>query len=282
MTETRVTVHQRDRKPLRLALGARIRFGRSRLADIQIADDTLSRLAGEMHVVPLGLEITNLSESHVIEIMIDGRFNRLDKREPPKPPPSLIVAAEVAAIGTPGMHRLGTALRAQIEIPSGLRHLTVPTAPLEDDTPYTRRALDIHPHTKEFVTALMLCRPWLADPQHSQPLPTAKEIARADLEAVAAHHLIASFDREAPVRAAVTSRVQGHLKDLKHKLARSGLLPPGTRISQALLADTFVKLGILVADDLALLDDPHWLSIQERLWWTETRRLPRQGKDQTK
>jgi hypothetical protein len=264
---TLVTIQRQDGQVHRLSPGARLKFGRSRLADIVIVDRTLSRLAGELHAVPSGVEITNLSTTHVLEVMIDGRFSRLVKRLDPAPPASLIIAAGKAKVGSPGMHRQGTALTIQIEVPTGLQHLSIPTSPLYDDASRTRRPLDIQPVTKEFVTALMLCHDWLRDPRRSSSLPKARDIARACLEAVAAHHLLTLFDSEEHTRIAITSQIQDHIKHLKNKLQKSGLVPADTKVTTPFLAETLINLEILNAADLGLLDDQAWLSIQENLWW---------------
>lgn len=277
MTDTRVIVHRPDGTVLRLGVGQRLKFGRSVLADIVIRDDTLSRLAGEIHVVPSGVEIANLSGSHVIEVTAEGRFFRLPKRPPGEAAPAMVVPAGAVAVGSPRMHRQGRAITVRVDVPTALQHLFVPTAPIADDASQTRRPIDINPRTKEFTTALMLCRPWLEEASRSAPLPKASEIARTVLEAVGAAHLLGPFDNDVAARARYVSRIQDHLKALKTKVSKSGLVAPDCRVTTVLLAETLINHDVITAADLALLDDPDWLTCQENLWWTK--RPPRHPRD---
>jgi hypothetical protein len=164
-------------------------------------------------------------------------------------------------IGTKTMLDESKALRVQVsgsaeDRPGRLRDGDATLLPLSLDS-----------RTKLFLVALLWCRPWLADPSRTTPLPRAPEIARAALEVTSARYELARFDTDSAFRDRLSAQVGEHLKVLRRKLAERGLVRPGLRLSDEVVVRTLVEHSVISASDLELLDDPQWRSRQEDLWW---------------
>lgn len=263
--EPPVRVTGPDGTELPVPFGSGLLFGRSRHADLVVLGDPgLSRLAGQITVSADGARISNLSRKHGLVAEVHGQVSHL--------PPSgaedhgaLLVTSGRALVGSPYMHGGGSMI--EVRVGDG----AVPPPPelpdVAEETETTTR-IRLSPHTKEFVTALMLCRDWLLDPSRSRPLPTSVSVAREALAATHTWDQLTGFDAgRADVRARVTRRVEEHLRHLKRKLADSGALEPGTRMTRERLAHHLITLQALTPSHLRLLDDEEWLEAQAELWW---------------
>jgi len=104
-----------------------------------------------------------------------------------------------------------------------------PPARPDDDS--TLLPLYLDPNTKLFLVALLWCRPWLIDPARTTPLPRTPEIARAALEVTDAHYQLEQFDHDPLFRDRLAARVGEHVKVLRRKINRRGLVRTGTRLS---------------------------------------------------
>jgi hypothetical protein len=153
---------------------------------------------------------------------------------------------------------------------SGVVEGSLDEAP-EPDVDPTLLPLRLDPDTKLFLVALMWCRPWLTDPTRTTPLPRTPEIARAALEVTGAHYELERFDTDPAFRDRLAARVGEHLKVLRHKIAERGLVRPGVRLSDEVVAEVLVEHAVITAGDLARLEDPSWCTRQEDLWWTGER-----------
>jgi hypothetical protein len=131
----------------------------------------------------------------------------------------------------------------------------------------TKYPLRLNPATKEFVTALVLCKPKLEARSLATPMPTVPELTRQVLETTGSHHLLREFDEDPSVRTRLTGRIHEHLKQLRAKLNSRGLAPPGA-LAPSVLADVLINNDIIMPSHLALLNDPAWLDTQAELWWS--------------
>jgi hypothetical protein len=131
----------------------------------------------------------------------------------------------------------------------------------------TSEPLRLRTGTKEFVTALMLCRQRLLDPTDTAPPPPVPELTRHVLEATNSWHLLHELDTDERARARLTGRVHEHLKALRVKIVRSGLAERGVRLSPVEMVDLLVAAGAVSRQHLALLNDREWLAAQEAQWW---------------
>src|SRR6266496_4194287 len=151
--------------------GKRLVFGRGPDADLTLdAGRGLSRRAGLIAAVPGGVWVANISCTHALYAVSDGSRTMLDEGQ------SLRVA-----VGDGPVERL-----------VGDGSVRARARPDEDAT---LLPLYLDPKTKLFLVALMWCRPWLADPSRTTPLPRTPEIARAALDVTDAHHELERFAR---------------------------------------------------------------------------------------
>ena len=127
--------------------------------------------------------------------------------------------------------------------------------------------LYLDPNTKLFLIALMWCRPWLLDPTRSSALPRIPEIARAALEVTSAYHELERFDADPEYRDLLSARVAEHIKVLRRKIFEHGLAHWDVRLSDEVVVGALIEHSVITSTDLARLDDPEWMSIQEDLWW---------------
>ncbi|GHC92132.1 hypothetical protein GCM10007079_40410 [Nocardiopsis terrae] len=245
--------------------GACLVFGRSRHADLVVLGDPgLSRLAGQITVSTDGARINNLSRKHGLIAVVDGQVSQL--------PPSgardhgvLLVTTGRARVGSPHMHGGGSMIEVHVDSGAVAGPPRLPDVAEETETATRMR---LGPHTKEFVTALMLCRDWLGDPTRSRALPTSVSVAREALAATHTWDQLNRFDAgQADVRARITRRVEEHLRHLKWKLVDSGALEQGTRVTRERLAHHLIALRVLTPAHLRLLEDEEWLAAQAELWW---------------
>jgi hypothetical protein len=156
-----------------------------------------------------------------------------------------------------------------------------PAEPLTSGDPVsTYVALTLNPETKEFATALVLCREKLLHGP-TAAVPSVPELTRAVLRATGSLHLLARFDHEPAVsggattashrphrseRARLVGRLHEHLKQLRDKVHKAGLSPT-RELKPHELADVLIENDVITPAHLRLLVDPEWLTRQEQLWW---------------
>jgi hypothetical protein len=244
----------------------RLTFGRDRTIDITFSSDPqLSRLAGELRCVDDGVLIVNLSHNHALYVRSPDGETRLPPAGEEGPGGGAFVSDGTVDVIAPWWRASERRLVVDVNrdgsrLPVGQRD--------EERSTSTRIPLTLNPDTKEFITALLLCRPGLLGGGPAASPPPVPELAREILKTTNSHHLLRQFDSDEVVRARLTGRVHEHLKQLRAKLTNRGLAPPGARLSAAVIADLLIDHDIVVHRHLALLDDPAWLERQEQRWWT--------------
>jgi hypothetical protein len=257
-----------------LYAGDRVVFGRGPDVDIAIGKDPwLSRRLGAILVLDGGVRITNLSKKIVLHVRTRTESFPL--------PVVLTGADEVSCLLSSGSALVGSA--ASLEQRRAV-HIATPerwSAPLpESPVPpapdvvgstsrnlSTERRLSLNKETKGFMVALLLCRPWLEDPQRIVPLPTVPEIMTSILEVTSAHHLIRQMHQDHTLRDTFINKIKGQIKELREKLSVQGLTSPDSVVGVSVIASSLIHYDILTRHDLELLNDTHWLSVQENKWW---------------
>jgi hypothetical protein len=253
--------------------GQRLTFGRGHEADLVIAGGRdLSRCAGAITALTAGGWIENLSRAHALYVRGDSYHIRLPASGAEGPPGGWLVSHDTAVVGSMAMIRTGRALRVSVAASTATgAPRTVAAIPGGGTEESTQRPLVLQPDTKVYLVALLLCRPWLADPSHSASLLTAPQIARAALELTSASHQLRRLDSDAGFRASLVGQVNDHLKYLRERVQASGLAPAGTRLTPPALAQILLANDVLTRADLAVVDQLPWRSRQEDLWWREGR-----------
>jgi hypothetical protein len=252
----------------------RVTFGRAPDCDLVfVGDSRLSRRAGHIqHLGPV-VAVTNLSGSHSLFVHTEGATReRLLPADPDADPASRFLTSGAHEVTSPRWEDSGC--RIVISIDPALAAGTDRTYDAPADRVPTQVALSLNPATKEFATALVLCRPKLLHGPTAQ-VPSVPELTRAVLGATGSQHLLVRFDAPRPRgdqtsrtdRDKLVGRVHDHLKQLRAKVFGAGLtasreLPPHA------LADVLIENDVVTAADLDLLTDPEWLTTQEKLWWT--------------
>lgn len=213
-----------------------------------------------------GVTVMNLSQSHALFVDGDGYHIRLPRADGDGPPGGWLVARGTAMVGSMAMMRTGTPVRIITAEP---RRLPVAQpAPAGSGQPNgTVRPFTLRADTKLFLVALLLCRPWLLDPGHVRALPTSPQLARQALELVSAKRQLEQFDRGGDFRKRLVEQVNDHLKYLRERVLASGLVPEGTRLAPAAMAEVLLANDIITYSDLAVAEQPQWRSRQEDLWW---------------
>jgi hypothetical protein len=243
----------------------RLTFGRGREADIVIPGGrSLARRAGEIEVDGRGAVVMNLSRQHPLFVAGDGYRLRLPRAGDEGPVGGWLVARGTAAVGSIAMMRQGTAVRIiAMEQPRT-------SCPLADGVggqpAITVQPFAIRPDTKLFLVALLLCRPWLFDPDHLTPLPTAPEVARQALDFVGASDQLERFDLDADFRKRLVEQVNDDLRYLGERLLAAGLIPEENRLTLPASAELLLGSEIVTLSDLVMTERPQWRSRQEDLW----------------
>ncbi|MCO5995572.1 FHA domain-containing protein [Actinoallomurus rhizosphaericola] len=254
-----------------LAEHERLVFGRGPDADLVIsADRGLSRRAGMISALCGGAWVANLSRTHALYAESEGYQIRLPPMEAGgEPSAGWFIRTGATLVGSRAMLDEGQAVRVTVlaAVTDALR--TPPAGRADDDS--TLLPLYLDPHTKLFLVALLLCRPWLLDPTRTTPLPRTPEIARAALEVTDAFYEIEQFDHDPVFRDRLAARVGEHLKVLRRKINSRGLARAGTRLSDEVVVGVLIEHAIVTPADLERLADPSWCSRQEDLWWDRTR-----------
>ncbi|WP_018332007.1 hypothetical protein [Actinomycetospora chiangmaiensis] len=248
----------RDGRTTILPDGGSLVLGRDPGCALPFPDEArLSRRAVRIGWSGTGVVISNLSSTHGLIVAVDGSVSRL-------------------AAGSCGGYVL-TFGRAEISGPawgssSFAVTVVVDGAATADAGPVvlttaTHEPLRLRTETKEFLTALMLCRRRLLQPTSTTPPPAVPELTREILEATNSWHLLRQYDTDDQVRARLSGRVHEHLKALRVKIVRGGLAERGTRLSSAGMADLLVVANAVTRAHLRLFDDAEWLRRQEEQWW---------------
>jgi hypothetical protein len=246
--------------------GERIVFGRSPDVELPLDDDPwLSRRAGEIAVVGAGVRISNLSTRHSLHVNVGDELMRLPVVTHSTGDFGFFLSSGTAVVGTGSMIDQRRGIRLELPESWALPRADEPgwsTAPqLITELPVR---LDIS--TKEFMVAFLLCRPWLLDSTRMAPLPQAPELARRALELTGAHHLLRDFEASG-IRSRLAQQVHDHLKELRTKIYRAGLVRPDEKLSLSAIASILLHYDVIGPRHLALERDSAWLSRQENKWW---------------
>lgn len=246
--------------------GSRLVFGRGPRVDLPISlGRGLSRRAGVIAAMDNGAWIANISCTHALYTECDGYRIRLPRMaEPGEPSGGWYVRAGSALVGSRAMLDEDQPLR--VIVPTTDEN--VPHADSRSDGDATLLPLSLDPNTKQFLVAVLWCRPWLIDQTRTTPLPRAPEIARAALDVTGAHYERERFDADPLFRDRLSARVGEHLKVLRRKISERGLVRAGTRLSDEVVVEVLIEHMIITTADLDRLNDPEWCSRQEDLWWT--------------
>ncbi len=252
-------VTARDGRSVVLPDGGWVVVGRDEGCALAFPDEArLSRRAVHLEWTGSGVLITNLSGTHGLIVDADGAVSRL-----PAGSTGGVLARRRADLTGPawGVSPFGVSVLVDAE--------AAPAPAVEEavGATVTHEPLRLRTGTKEFVTALMLCRHKLLDPTTTAPPPPVPELTRQVLEATNSWHLLHELDTDGRARTRLTGRVHEHLKALRAKIVRSGLAPRGVRLTPGEMVDLLVAAEAVTRAHLALLDDPAWLAAQEAQWW---------------
>ncbi len=254
---------------VRVIEGSQLVFGRGPEVDLAVAAGRgLSRRAGIVTAMPAGAWITNISHTHALYVEGEGYRIRLPRLEDDdEPAGGWLLHSGTALVGSRGMLDDGEPLSVTVSLPRSARLARM----IQPDADSTVLPLYLDPMTKQFLVALLWCRPWLLDPSATTPLPRTPEIARGALEVTGAYHEMERFETDAEFRDLMSARVAEHIKALRKKIADRGLLPRGDaagRLSDEVVVGLLIEHGVITSADLSRLADPVWRSRQEDLWWT--------------
>lgn len=252
----------------------RMTFGRAPDCDLVFEGDSrLSRRVGQIHHLGPVVAVTNLSASHSLFVHAEGatRERLLPADRDAEPVPRFLTSG-THEVTSPRWEDSGCRIVITIE-PSAV---VVGPAPDRDDPQADRLqtlvALNLNPATKEFATALILCRPKLLHGP-TAPVPPVPELTRAVLVATGSQHLLDRFDGGDRPRSGrsdrdkLVGRVHDHLKQLRAKVFAAELTS-SRELRPHELADVLIENDVVTAAHLDLLTDPGWLTTQESLWWS--------------
>lgn len=256
----------------------RVTFGRAPDCDLVFEGDSrLSRRAGHIqHVGPV-VAVTNLSGSHSLFVQTEGATReRLLPTDRDAEPVSRFLTSGTHEVTSPRWEDSGCRILITIDAPApGTldRGLDLPT-----DRGRTLVALSLNPGTKEFATALVLCRPKLLHGPTAQ-VPSVPELTRAVLAATGSQHLLDRIDADEAAspdrpkagrteRDKLVGRVHDHLKQLRAKVLAAELTT-SRELRPHELADVLIENDVITTAHLGLLTDPEWLTAQESLWWSD-------------
>jgi hypothetical protein len=241
----------------------RLLFGRDPGADLVFADDLeLSRQAGEIRHDGSGVVVTNLSRLHSLFVNSLAGSIRLAPAREGAAPGAYVMVDGVFEITVRNWQRSGCRIVVEVD--------SVASAEQPVASPQTREThfpLRLNPDTKEFVTALVLCKPKLQAGSATPVMPTVPELTQQILEATNSWHLLRQFNEDSAVRAQLTGRIHEHLRQLRKKLSARGLVGKGA-LAPPVLADVLINNDVIVPAYLALLDDPTWQTAQADRWWS--------------
>jgi hypothetical protein len=272
----RVTAHDVGVRA-ELEPGESVTFGRSSGCELTFPDDPrLSRRAGRIRHLGPAVEVSNLSVSHSLFVQSQG-----------SPRERLLPAQADAALSSRLLAAGSHEITSRHSGTSGCRILVEVSALTSSDSlgPYptgdrlrTHVALVLNPATKEFATALVLCRDKLLHGP-TAAVPSVPELTRAVLRATGSRHLLARFEqttrsagpgaggrRPRNDRDRLVGRIHDHLKQLREKVYTAGLSTT-RELRPHELADVLIENDVIMPAQLELLHDADWLTTQEELWW---------------
>lgn len=262
----------------------RMTFGRAPDCDLVFEGDSrLSRRAGQIHHLGPVVAVTNLSTSHSLFVHAEGATReRLLPGDGSAEPASRFLTSGTHEVTSPRWEDSGCRIVITVE-PSVSPAAATGPAPDRVDTDADRLrtvvALTLNPATKEFATALVLCRSKLLNGPTAQ-VPPVPELTRAVLVATGSQHLLDRFDSgigagsgQPPKsgrsdRDKLVGRVHDHLKQLRAKVFAAELTT-SRELRPHELADVLIENDVVTTAHLDLLTDPGWLTTQESLWWSE-------------
>ena len=255
----------------------RMTFGRAPDCDLVFEGDSrLSRRAGQIHHLGPVVAVTNLSSSHSLFVHAEGatRERLLPTGQAPEAA-SRFLTSGTHEVTSPRWQDSRCRIVITIDAPAGPAPDRQGT---QDDRSRTVVALNLNPATKEFATALVLCRPKLLYGPTAQ-VPPVPELTRAVLAATGSQHLLDRFESDGPAAGArptsgrtdrdkLVGRVHDHLKQLRAKVFAAELTTT-RELRPHELADVLIENDVVTPAHLDLLTDPEWLTVQESLWWSE-------------
>jgi hypothetical protein len=250
----------RDGRSVVIPAGGRLVLGRDEGCDLSFPDESrLSRRAVQLEWSHAGVLVTNLSRTHGLVVDADGAVSRL-----PAGSAGGVLTRGRAELSGPAWGASSFGVTVVVDAPAA--PLPVRDGVVVGSTA-TNEPLRLRPRTKEFVTALMLCRRRLLDPTDIAPPPPVPQLTRLVLEATNSWHLLHEMDTDESARARLTGRVHEHLKALRVKIVRSGLADRDARLSPGEMVELLLAAGTVTRQHLDLLEDPAWLAHQEQQWW---------------
>lgn len=256
-------VLDRDGRSVVLPDDGSVILGRDPACDLAFPQESrLSRRAVQVEWSTAGVLITNLSTTHGLVVDADGAVSRL---------PAAPSTGATGGVLTRGRAELrgpawGTSTFG-VTVVVNAPPVALPSHDATVNSTVTSEPLRLGTRTKEFVTALMLCRHRLIDPTDTAPPPPVPQLTRLILAATNSWHLLRALDTDDAARARLTGRVHEHIKALRVKIVRGGLADRGARLSPAEMVDLLVAAGTVSRQHLELLEDPAWLAHQEQQWW---------------
>lgn len=245
-----------------LEVTGRVVVGRDETCALSFPTEArLSRRA--LAVIPSGggAVLTCLSRTHGLVVVADGALSRLPPASDDGAAGGFVLTRGSATVTGPswGASPFVVTVTASDAAPAVVTMDPTGTA--------TREPVRLRTHTKEFVTALMLCRHRLLDATDLAPPPEVPQLTRAVLEATNSWHLVHVLDTDEVARRRLTGRIHEHLKALRVKLVRGGLAERGARLTPSVMVDLLLASGAITRSHLRLLDDEAWLRAQEAQWW---------------
>ncbi len=241
----RVVVRSPDGQQLTLSAGQSLIFGRpGGGADLLLTGDVhLSRHHGLVEAHAAGWQLTNLSE--VNQLFVDTLEGSLI---PLRPGARWLADRPAVAVGTATMvhqERPLTVTSTEVPVAEPVLRRTLP--PLTGEPTRPGAGVVVSEDAQYFLTAVLLCGPWLRDPLRLRRLPTAAEIGAevAELSGV-------------PGTAATLTELERYvvtdLKTLKQKMldARVFLERP---VSLGMLAAALIGHGLVTPAHLQQIAD---------------------------
>jgi len=237
--------------------------GRDRACDLSFPDEArLSRRAAHLSWNGFGVVIANVSHTHGLTVSAAATTARLPSRSASGPTTGFFLASGTATIAGPSWPDSLFLVTVEVgNVPGS------PVSAADLGLSVTNQPFRLRSNTKEFLTALMLCRPRLEDPGGAAMPPPVPQLTHQILEVTNSWHLLREFTVDESVRATLTGRVHEHLKGLRAKVLRHGLVPQGTKLPPAALVEVLVVSEAVTPAHLELLHDEAWLEWQEAHWW---------------
>lgn len=246
-----------------LTPGRPLTVGRDTACDLSFPGEArLSRRAAHLSWNGFGVVIANLSHTHGLTVTAAATTARLPSRSASGPTTGFFLASGTGTITGPSWPDSTFSVIVEVGAAPVSPASAVNLALSETHEPFRLR-----PDTKEFLTALMLCRPRLEDPAGAATPPPVPQLTRQVLEVTNSWHLLREFTIDESLRTTLVGRVHEHLKGLRAKVLRHGLVAEGTRLPPPALVEVLVASEAVTPAHLALLDDDAWLEWQEAHWW---------------